>query len=95
LAAIARWQPIASMVTTAPSIVSMSSSFGMATISLDFSATLIWPITSRWRVAKADTTWIGSWPLALRPDRRAVLPSIATTPFGVPVSAATHATKQR
>jgi hypothetical protein len=36
-AAMSRWQPIASMVTTAPSIASMSSSAGMATISFDFS----------------------------------------------------------
>src|SRR5918994_5721538 len=44
---MARWHPIASMVTMAPSIASMSSSFGIATISFDFSATLTWPSTSR------------------------------------------------
>ena len=38
--AISRWQPIASMVTTARSISSICKSLGMATISLDFSATL-------------------------------------------------------
>ena len=36
--AMARWRPIVSMVTIAPSIGSMSSNFGMAVISLDFSA---------------------------------------------------------
>src|ERR1700733_9729313 len=35
---MSRWQPIASMVTIAPSIASMSSNFGIAMISLDFSA---------------------------------------------------------
>src|SRR5271163_2786992 len=97
---MARWQPIASMVTTAPSIFSMPRSLGMATISLDFSATLTWPRTRRWRAAKADTMWIG--PLGsffflevFEPDRRTVLPSMATTSAGTPVCAATHATKQR
>ena len=28
-------------------------------ISLDFSATLTWPSTRRWRAAKAETMWIG------------------------------------
>ena len=32
--AISRWQPMASIVTMAPSIASMSSSFGIAMISL-------------------------------------------------------------
>ena len=36
-AAIAFWQPIASIVTSAPSRSSNSSSWGMAVISLDFS----------------------------------------------------------
>ena len=35
----------ASMVTTAPLMTSMSSSFGMAVISLDLSATFTWPST--------------------------------------------------
>jgi hypothetical protein len=60
-------------------------------ISLDFSATLTWPSTSRWRAANAETMWIGGWLRFLRPDRRAVLPSIATTPSGTPVVAATQA----
>jgi len=53
---MSRWQPIASMVTIAPSIASMSSSLGMAMISLEFSAALTWPNTRRWRAAKAETT---------------------------------------
>ena len=58
------------MVTIAPSIASMSSSLGMAMISLDFSATLTWPSTRRWRAAKAETMWIGGLPPFFRPDRR-------------------------
>ena len=58
--AILRWQPAASMVTTAPSMANSSSSAGMATISFDLSPTLVWPSTMRWRAAKAETTWIGS-----------------------------------
>jgi hypothetical protein len=37
------------------SIAIMSSNFGIATISLDFSATLTCPSTRRWRAAKAET----------------------------------------
>src|SRR5262245_37785459 len=51
---------LASMVTIAPSMANMSSSLGMAMISLDFSATLIWPSTRRWWAAKAETMWIGA-----------------------------------
>jgi len=40
---MSRWQPIASIVTIAPVMASMSSSFGIAMISLDFSATLTCP----------------------------------------------------
>ena len=58
---MARWHPIASMVTMAPSIASMSSSFGIATISFDFSATLTWPSTRRWRAAKAETIWMAAF----------------------------------
>ena len=64
-------------------------------ISLDLSATLTCPSTRRWRAAKADTMWIGAWLSLLRPDRRTVLPSIAITPAGTPVTEATQATKQR
>jgi hypothetical protein len=53
---------MASMVTMAPSIASMSNSLGMAMISLDLSATLIWPSTSRWRAANAETIWMASLP---------------------------------
>jgi hypothetical protein len=74
--AISRWQPMASMVTSAPSSSSRSSKSGMATISFDFSATASCPSTSRWRLAQAETRCNGSLPLALA--RREVLPSIAT-----------------
>ena len=40
---MAFWQPMASMVTNAPCKSSNSSSFGIAVISLDFSATASWP----------------------------------------------------
>ena len=59
--AMSRWQPMASMVTIAPSIASMSRSFGIAMISLDFSATLTWPSTRRWRAAKAETMWMAAF----------------------------------
>src|SRR6185295_8747945 len=72
---MSRWQPIASMVTTAPSIAIRSSSFGMATISLDFAATFTCPSTRRWRAAKAQTMWMGALPLDFWPERREVLPS--------------------
>src|SRR4051812_12956814 len=72
--AMSRWQPIASMVTTAPSMAIRSSSFGMATISLDFSATLTCPSTRRWRAAKAETMWMGALPFVFWPERREVLP---------------------
>src|SRR5215813_313525 len=65
-----RWQPMASMVTMAPSIASMSRSAGMATISLDLSATLTWPSTRRWRAAKADTIWIAALPRLLWAEPR-------------------------
>src|SRR6516164_699409 len=86
---MARWQPIASMVTTAPSIAIMSSSAGMATISLDFSATATCPNTSRCRAAKAETMWIGSLAFFLEPERREVLPSMAMTSARVLMSAET------
>ncbi len=59
--AISFWQPMASMVTMAPSRLSMASSLGMATISFDFSSTLVCPSTKRCRAAKAETMWIASW----------------------------------
>src|SRR5215467_11867558 len=51
---------MASMLTIAPAMASKSSSLGIGTISLDFSATLICPSTSRWRAAKAEIMWIGA-----------------------------------
>src|SRR5271165_4362112 len=90
--AMSRWHPIASIVTIAPSISNIVRSLGIAMISLDFSATLTCPSTTRWPAAKADTMWIGALPPLLWPDRRTVLPSTATTPTGTPV---TQATKQR
>src|SRR3954451_7062345 len=41
--AISRWQPMASIVTIAPSIASMARSFGIAMISLDFSQPSLGP----------------------------------------------------
>src|SRR5712671_7814098 len=76
---MSRWQPMASMVTTAPSIASISRSAGMAMISLDLSATLTWPRTRRWRAAKADTMWIAAFPPLLWEEPRNVLPSMAIT----------------
>ena len=46
---VTAWQPIASIVTTAPSIDIMSSSAGMATISFDFSFTFTWPSAIRYQ----------------------------------------------
>src|SRR6201987_5473500 len=47
----------------------------------------------RWRAANAETIWIAS--CAPFFDRRDVLPSMAITSDGMPVSPATHATKHR
>ena len=85
-AAMSRWQPIASMVTTAPSIDSMSMRAGMATISSDFSFTFVCASTRRCRAAKAETMWMGAF--ALPADRRTLLPSMAMSSTGVLVSAA-------
>jgi hypothetical protein len=41
--AISFWQPIASIVTTAPVTSSNRSNSGIAVISLDFSSTTTWP----------------------------------------------------
>ena len=56
----------------------------MATISLDFSATLTWPSTRRWRAAKAETMWMAALAPFFWWDRREVLPSMAITPAGAP-----------
>jgi hypothetical protein len=71
---MSRWQPIASMVTIAAAIANMSRSFGIATISLDFSATLTWPSTRRRRAANAETIWMAPLAPFFWPDRRTVLP---------------------
>lgn len=84
---------MASMVTMAPSMAIMSSRAGMATISLDFSATAICPITSRCRAAKAETIWIGFLEFFFEPERREVLPPMAMTPALTLTNAATQATK--
>src|SRR5258707_946041 len=86
---MSRWQPMASMVMTAPSIASMSRSAGMAMISLDLSATLTWPSTRRWRAAKADTIWIAAFPPFLWEEPRNVLPSMAITSADTLISLAT------
>ena len=39
--------------------------------------------------------WIAAFALFFSPERRSVLPSIATTSSGAPISAATQSTKQR
>src|ERR1035441_5192774 len=52
---MARWQPIASMVTTVPLSSSASSSFGIAVISLDFSSTRRWARTRQLVFAQAET----------------------------------------
>src|SRR6266699_1483098 len=75
-------QPIASMVTSAPSRARRESKAGMAMISFDFSSTASWPST-RWRsVAKAETRCSARRPAASSWLRREVLPSSATRPGG-------------
>ena len=63
-------------------------------ISLDFSVTSTYPSTARWCAEKAETIWIEVFASRFLPDRRAVLPSNAITPAGMPVTAATQVTKQ-
>jgi hypothetical protein len=55
----------------------ISSSAGMATISIDLSFT--WPSTMRCRTAKAETMWIAPFEPFFRYERREVLPSTAMT----------------
>ena len=61
------------MVTMAPSMASMSSSRGIATISFDFSPTARWPSTRRWRAAKVETMCSGARAPFLSAVRREVL----------------------
>ena len=58
-------QPVASMVTIAPQISSVSSNFGIAVISLLFSSTTTCPRLIRFAVAHALTMWIADFPVAL------------------------------
>src|SRR5277367_81819 len=69
---MARWQPMASMVTIQPSITRRSSSAGIAVISFDLVATLTWPSTRRCCAANAETIWIAALPLFLLWERRTV-----------------------
>ena len=92
-------QPLASIVTIAPSIANMRNSLGMAMISLDFPDL---HLTENPPLARGEKpTRCGSDPRGLfflevfEPDRRTVLPSTATTSAGTPVCAKTQATKQR
>src|SRR5271157_5735287 len=71
--------PIASMVTIAPSIASMSRSSGMAVISLPLASTARAASTSPASCAKAETTCKAPAPLLSCFVPRRVLPSIATT----------------
>ena len=52
---MARWQPMASMVTTVPLNSRAARSFGIAVISLDFSSILRWPSTKLLVLAQAET----------------------------------------
>ncbi len=71
--------PIASMVTSAPQIASLSGSSGRAVISLDVAARACWPGTRRWPLAQAETR-SGGWRSCARSWlRREVLPSLALT----------------
>src|SRR5512144_2491087 len=77
-AAISFWQPIASIVASAPARSSNSSSRGMAVISFDLSSTATWPRVTWLAPAQALTRCSGASPRPRRPRRRAFLPSIGT-----------------
>ena len=68
--AAALWVCIASAVTMRPFSASISSSFGIAAISFDLSATFTWPSTRRARAAKACTRCTGERAAASAKDRR-------------------------
>ncbi len=72
-----------------PSIAIISKSFGIATISFDFSTTFTCPRTNRCRVAKAETIWIAAFTPFMSAERRTVLPSLAITSAATPDRAAT------
>ena len=93
-AAMVRWQPIASMVTTAPCNSSNCNNSGIAVISFDLFATLHCPSTSRCCELHAEIIWIGPCSAARSNERRNVFPSTATTPRTAVVNRSTQAMKQ-
>ncbi len=87
------WQPMASLVTIAPEISRFLISSGIAVISFDLLSQACCPRSRRFSVAQALTICRGPLPAALSKDRRAVLPSMATTrPSVDSATACTHLT---
>ena len=76
-AAISFWQPMASMVTTAPLRSSSSSNSGMAVISLDLASVATCPKVRRFSTAQALTTCRAERPTVRRAEPRWALPSMA------------------
>ncbi len=76
--AISVWVPMASIVTIHPFISNISSSLGIAVISLLFSSRASYPSTKPHSVENALTTCSGDFLPSF--VRRACFPSIATTP---------------
>jgi hypothetical protein len=76
-----------------PLIASSRNNSGTAVISFEASATLYWPKVRRFACAQALTSANGPCPCARAGERRAVLPSIATT--SPSVNCATLATQRR
>jgi hypothetical protein len=77
LSAMARLQPMAPMVTPAPSMTNRSSDSGVATTSLAFVGHFRLTKARRWRTAKAKTIRMASW--ATPKERCAVMQLMATT----------------
>lgn len=76
-AAMVGLQAMVSMVTSAPVSASRSSSAGIASVSLDLSATASWPRTKHSLLAQAETR-CSAWRSQPRSWlRREVLPSMA------------------
>ena len=93
---MSRWQPIASMVTTAPSIASMSSSLRDGDDLVRLLRHL--DLAEHEALARGEGRDHVDRRLARPSSGRSgasVLPSMAITSAGAPVSAATQATKQR
>ena len=90
--AVAFWQCIASAVTVQPSSASSAKISGGAVISLP--STLRWPSTSRCAQLQALIRWSGPQPARRSNERRAVLPSTATTCSIRAAKAATKRPKQ-